>query len=221
MYKIYIVSALTFTSIFIASAQARQVGSMPVTSTGASNQPTEVKRRPMMISNQEVGVNVSNRAGETMPARMPLPATGDIVLDAKIATLIQERDAKIKAIDEEYKTKIQALIGTRPLKAYPMMATGTMMRKGIPSPVQGGTPVNNGRVLGSSVQGDVTGGVEMASGTEQVVRVRPPVVIDQTPTQSPRAPMIIGQQAEASTIVGQGIGAQFNSLFRGIFGRNK
>jgi hypothetical protein len=217
MNKIYIVSALTCTSIFFTSAQARPVGSQP-SSTNGSNQPALVEGRAMMVPpSQEGGVGGTVRSGmvTTMPVRMPLPTTGDTALDAKLAVLIQERDAKIKAIDDEYRTKIQSLIGTRPLKAFPMMATGTMMRGGVSFPVQGGVGMNNGRV-GSSTQGRMVEGAD--AGVGQVKGVQ--VTMNQEP-QAPRTPMIIGQQAEASSIVGQGIGAQFNSLFRGIFGRNK
>lgn len=209
MNKISIVSALTFTSIFFTSAQVRSVVSQPSPADG-SNQPILVQGRAMMISSQGGVANAPVRPGmasTSILVKLPIPTTGDPVIDAKLAVLIQERDAKIKAIDDEYRTKIQTLIGTRPLKVFPMMATGTMMRDGV--------GMNNGR-FGSSTQGRIVGGVEAGAGQVKGVQT----AMNQEP-QAPRTPMIIGQQAEASSIVGQGIGVQFNSLFRGIFGRNK
>jgi len=57
------------------------------------------------------------------------PKTGDAVIDAQIASLFQEQEAKIKAIRDEYQAKIKAIMGDKKAMNKEgrdgMMGTGT------------------------------------------------------------------------------------------------
>lgn len=62
------------------------------------------------------------------PVRMPLPVTGDPEIDAQIKTLSLEMETKIRTIHDEYRAKVEALIGGRQLQSGKMMASGTPVR---------------------------------------------------------------------------------------------
>jgi hypothetical protein len=70
---------------------------------------------------------VKMMASATMPMMggEGAPRTGDAVIDGKIATLVKEREDKIKAIRQEYEAKIKAVIGDKKVLMKEMMASGT------------------------------------------------------------------------------------------------
>jgi hypothetical protein len=149
------------------------------------------------------GVSSSLTAPMPIPAlQSPFPVTGDATIDAQIKVLVKERDDKMKAIGEEYKVKIQALVGNRPL-LRPQMASGTMMRLG------GG--VQGIGATGSGTERGAVRGVMMRTNQGNG---------NNADAEQPSSRPVMGAQGGASQTIGQGIGAQFNSLFRGMFGGN-
>ena len=71
---------------------------------------------------------MASTSPQGMPEGMPkseIPRTGDSIIDGKIATLVKEREEKIKAIREEYQAKIKAIIGDKKVLMKEMMASGT------------------------------------------------------------------------------------------------
>ncbi len=125
--------------------------------------------RPMMPKNIEQ--RVENRLDE----RGVMMTTGDAVIDAQIKTLIQERDQKIKTINDEYATKLKALIGDK--KILPTSAFGKRMMD-----TASGTIRNMiGEVRENENRGDDFRGVNAsstvtASGTVMQINSRQPEI---------------------------------------------
>lgn len=53
------------------------------------------------------------------------PRTGDAVIDGKIATLVKEREEKIRLIRQEYEVKIKAAIGDKKVLLKEMVGTSS------------------------------------------------------------------------------------------------
>lgn len=145
MNKIYITGAVMLTSFFLANALEQ------VTVT-----------RGMMRAAPASSVRVKT-ASSTVSSSMMLfpgaqiPTTGDPAIDAQIKTLTVEMETKIRAINDEYRTKMIALIGNRSVKVYPMNASGTLRagvagREGVV--VASGTPIRIMQNREGSVEGE-------------------------------------------------------------------
>lgn len=208
MNKLYIVSVLVFASIL--SVNAEEVVAQRAIPTLYQN---NVEKGVAMIR-KNVGVNgqktegkgqatlVRGGAGQIILPQRQVPTTGDPVIDAQIKTLSTERETKIQAINNEYRIKMQILIGNRPLKGYPMMVSGSG------TTAIGVTRIENGQV-GSSTRENM---MRRATGTPTSV---PMMRLNGNNGQGQRPPV-----SQNINQFGEGIGAQFNSLFRGMFGGN-
>lgn len=171
-------------------------GNLPVIRT------TEGK---MVVGKQQVmsPQNGGGVTGQNGVVKMMLPVdqmtTGDPAIDAQLKSLMTEKNAKIKAIEEEYMTKVKALMEGRTLtrpSAPVRAASSTDMRERMDKEMK----------IKEMQQGREGGRVEgVASGTEPQ---RMPVRAN--------APVNNG----AKPVEVRGVGAQFNSLFRGLFGGN-
>lgn len=96
------------------------VGAMFTLASAEELRPTKmVRAMPIRASSTE-----TQGRPEVMP-RLEAPKTGDSVIDNQISNLVKEREAKIKAIHEEYKTKIDALIGNKKVEGRGMMGTSS------------------------------------------------------------------------------------------------
>ena len=125
MNKIYAVSALIIASITFASAEDVVVKNNTVRGSNGMVRATEVKSvsstRSVITGTAKLmpsqGSGVSQ--GQVQVVRMMPPiaqmTTGDPSIDAQLKVLLAEKDAKIKAIEEEYMVKIKAIIGTHSL----------------------------------------------------------------------------------------------------------
>lgn len=134
--------------------------------------------------------------------------TGDPVIDAQLKVLVTEMETKIKAISEEYGIKIKTLVGSRPLKANLMMATGTL---------SGGVMrATNTQMMGSSTQENIYRAEMMKRRIENVESQ----MNAGTATNSSSFIQRQGNQG-VKPMEQRGIGSQFNSLFRGMFGGDR
>lgn len=199
--KVYIVAALTVASAMVAGAQ--ETGSIKM-----------VQKNPTMMRE---GVNVSYTQGQAMvrtsqagaPAvggqgqgqmmqvQMVAPTTGDPAVDAQLAALTKEMEAKIKAIREEYGVKIKAAIGTRKLTA--------------PTPVMGTTTGIMRRVGGEEGNPNARGAV--ASGTMMRGEMRQ----QGTMPGAPARPAVTRENDNGNMPQGQPKGG-LGSMLRGLFG---
>ncbi len=90
-----------------------------------------------------------------------MPRTGDAVIDGKIATLVKEREDKIKAIRQEYEAKIKAVIGDKKVLLKEMTgerrddwkATGTRPMGDRPEFASGTRPMGERMMNGSGTPG--------------------------------------------------------------------
>lgn len=135
--------------------------------------------------------------------KMMYPTTGDAVIDAQLATLTKEMETKMKAISEEYRKKVEALVGNKVIKGRMMNnASGTLGR--MPMRIengQNGTTTQGGMVRGemmiNSQENDATGTHQENVQNRNTVRRPLPAVKVVQP--------------------GEGTGSIIGTFFRGIF----
>lgn len=116
MNKMYITGAVIVTSFFLANALEQ--------ATVSRGMMRAVPASSMRVRQASSTVSSSMMA---LPGYQ-IPTIGDPVIDAQIKTLTLEMETKIRAINEEYRTKMIALIGNRPVKVYPVNAQRAPMR---------------------------------------------------------------------------------------------
>ncbi len=207
MSKLYITSALIFVSIATVGAQQeasvregmmRQAPTMMGQSSGLKAVPA-VRTTEAKYAGEIKEVNSSGQVYRSMPP-IDKVTTGDPKVDAKIKELITERDSKIKAIQEEYLLKIKSLIGDR---------------KAQTSEPYGKETAKDGN--SSSIQERMLKEIEMRKKLEaERLREGSSGIL---PTDSAAMRMkMMENNKEIKSAVERGAGAQFNSLFRGLFG---
>ena len=161
MHKVYIATAMTvfsfsfvYAEVMVPQATNRITpvsvtakSKMPVTTGTVTVQGSQVQlSRPAMMPLTENG-------GQTM-----FPTTGDIEVDSKLRTLLEERNKKIKAIHEEYDVKIKALLKDR--KA----STKTQVMEAQLAPVSTSGPIQN-MVVDARARLQMTDDGETVSGS--------------------------------------------------------
>lgn len=210
MNKLYTVSAIMFMSFAIAGAEQENyvredVMHQPPTAikqtTGVKtmplSRPTEVK---LQGNGREINSQVQNGQGQRMMPQNDQIKTGDPRVDAKIKELIAERDLKLKAIHEEYMLKLKAIIGDRQLKIAESNAKEAKKE-----------------MSSSTIQERVFKELQMKKAME-IERMRM-MASGTVPTDTTQIrAKIFENKREIKTGVESGVGAQFNSLFRGLFG---
>ena len=90
-----------------------------------------------LVSAQETYGMPEKKIVRAMPAKMmatatpvmgmmdQAPRTGDALIDGKIATLVKEREEKIRLIRQEYEAKIKAVIGEKKVLLKEMVGTSS------------------------------------------------------------------------------------------------
>jgi hypothetical protein len=151
MNKLYILTAVTFTSFLFVQAQGN-----------------EDIRQPQRVNSavQTIRQAVNQTRQEEAP-RMQQLTTGDENIDSQVKALNKEMEDKIKAIRDEYVAKIKSLVGDKKIIRPVMMATTTPpgMYRGEKRGENEGNKTGNPIMMGSDI--------ENKEGVEKKVEERP------------------------------------------------
>lgn len=224
MKKITITSAILLAGTVLVNAQVDGAVTVPVAMPAVAPQmqrqaPNQKQVRENMIKRPVAqtlppqGENKNSEVREnSIQGQGPIPMTGDSVTDTKIRALIAEMDAKIKAIRDDYQSRIKTVIGNRKI-VNNGTSTRPMMPKGPESdsprfgsstrPVEGRDNQDNRNERGDSPQNigsstDYRNNFPRRDGGE----------VRGTNTEN------VGQA------VGDGVTTRFKNFFRGMMGGN-
>jgi hypothetical protein len=224
MNKLSIASVLMFTSAVSVSALEQPVAVRGMMYASATASPVqmmrgEVRAMPAVRVMEAKPTEGSNRgqtvtfSAHAMPAEMMTPTTGDPAIDAQLKVLAKEMSEKMKAINDDYQAKVKALVGTRVLRYgnVIMASTTSVMPMRAMDVVQ----------LSSTTRGVMMRKVGMDANGNQMETVTISADGDQMIMQGERPMRVQMSPVRNESDTSRGVGAQFNSMFRGMFGGNK
>lgn len=194
---ITIATAILIAGTVFANAETNTQGQNPRAMMRRGVATTQVvgsSTRPMPPQGGE------GREGLRVEGMMPIVTTGDDATDAQIKALATEMEAKVKAIRDDYQTRIESIIKSK----LPLQAAAQAMYAG----KKIGTTLNQGTTTRSMMQRGVDENLPNGSSTDVNI-----------PPMGRRFGEVRGLNTEGvGQAVGQDVGSRMMGFFRGMFG---